>query len=259
MIACGICARAFAAGEIGPEPEAGAEAEEDGGGGEGVDFCSEAAVAEFFDSGFPRDEKAKNDHWDGKEGNKGVGGLAVELDVAIDAFGVGVESVEGLDDADKEHDQRDGNPGVYGNEDPVEERVPAGVWVACPHYPLRKQQIHHEQQHNTREHEDVRSDCYPNIHRSCSPDYAHNHGDYPRHAITEHHAAHDEFVLPMLVDLEYGHVGAGGYDVKDKEDGADGYVGIDRRNAAEGCRFGRVGSGDRSHACGLVRKVSCWS
>ena len=83
--------------------ERGAEAEQNGGEQEDGDFRPKAAGAELVEAGGARDDEAAEDEHDGKEGDEGVEDLAVDLDVAVDAAGVGVEGVERLHGAGDEH------------------------------------------------------------------------------------------------------------------------------------------------------------
>ena len=98
-----ILARPLSTGVIRANTVTCPEAEEEGGEKEVSDLRSEPAVAEFLDSGLARDDEAAEDEGKGDERDEGVEGLAVEHDIAVDAVGVGVEGIKGLDDGSDEH------------------------------------------------------------------------------------------------------------------------------------------------------------
>lgn len=67
-----------------------------------------------------------------------------------------------------------------------------------------------------------------------------------RHAEAEKQNGEDELVVALAVDLEDGHVGDGGGDVKDEQHGADGVVDGGRGLATEGgCCWGVRRAGGR--------------
>lgn len=62
----------------------------------------EPPAAELLNTGLARYDEAADDEQDREEGYERVQGLAVELDVTVDAFCVEVEGVGALDDGGDE-------------------------------------------------------------------------------------------------------------------------------------------------------------
>lgn len=105
----GLGVRGSARGEVESRgAPAGAEVEEDGGDEDEEDLGAHGARAELVDGATVGVEVAAGDGGeddrDGEEGDDGVEGFAVELDVADGVEGGFGEGVEGEDDADDEAD-----------------------------------------------------------------------------------------------------------------------------------------------------------
>ena len=186
---------------VGAGAEGGAEAKDSGRGEEDGDLGSEAAGAEFFDAGGARDDEAEDDEGEGEEGDDGEEGLAVEEDVAVDAVGVGVEGVEGLDDGGDDHDERDDDQDVESFEEGREERVPAGVGVRGANDALGEDEVDDEEEDDAGGDEDLRGDGEADVGLVGCPCHAQDAAHDTGHAEAEEHAAHEEFVAALLVDL----------------------------------------------------------
>ena len=106
---------------------------------------SEPPTTEFLHTGLTRYDEPADDEQDGEEGDEGVQSLAVELDVAVDAFCVQVKCVGGLDHGSDEGDQTEHDDDVYADEGIVEDGMPAGVGVRGPDYALSKEEIDDEE------------------------------------------------------------------------------------------------------------------
>ncbi len=92
--------------DVRPRAERRAEAQQHGREQEHTDFGAEPARAELVEGGGSRHDEGGEDERDGQEGDEGVEDLAVDLNVAIDAAGIGAEGVERLNGAGDEHDKR---------------------------------------------------------------------------------------------------------------------------------------------------------
>ena len=221
--------------------ESGAEAEDRARGEENGDFGSEAAGAEFLEAGGARDDEADEDEGDGEEGDDGEEGLAVEEDVAVDAVGVGVEGVEGLDDGGDDHGQGDDDEDVDGFEEGGEERVPAGVGVGGADDALGEDEVDDEEEDDAGGDQDLRGDGEADVGLVGGPGDAQDAAQDAGHAEAEEHAAHEEFVVALLVDLQDCHVGDCTEDEEDEEDGADGDIDADGWETTERGGSGWVG------------------
>lgn len=221
-----VRARSRPARVVDARAEGGAEAEQRGRDEQDADLVPPPAGAEFFrplaDAG--QEEDADEDDGDGEEGDDGVEGLAVQGDGAIDVFGVGVEGVEGLHDGGDEHDERQHDEDVGGDEGPVGEFVPAQVRVGGAEDALGEDEVDDEDEDDAGGDEDLRRDGDGYVGRVAGPDDAHDLGDDAGHAEAEEHAGHDEFVAAPPVRLEDEHVRDGAAEEEDEEDGADGDV-----------------------------------
>ena len=163
--------------------------------------------------------------------------MAIELDVAVDAFGIRIQRVGLLHHRRNEHGQSQDDEDVDGNEEPVEQRMPSQSRVAGSDDPLSKHQIHNEQQQDAGGHEDVSGDGDADVAWIARPYYAHDLCDYSCHAETEEHGRHDEFVAAPSVDLEYCHVAGGTNYEENDEDAAYWYIDSDRGKSAQGSVF----------------------
>lgn len=174
--------------DIRARAERGAETEQHGCEQEDGDFGAEAAGAELVEAGPSRDDEAAQDEENGEEGDEGVEDLAVELHVAVDAAGVGVEGEEGLHGAGDEHDQGDDDDGVDGLEGGGEGPVPADVRVGGAHDALGEDQVDDEEEDGAGGDEDLGGDGDADVGRPRRPDDAEDAGRYARHAEAEHEA-----------------------------------------------------------------------
>ena len=105
----------------------------------------EPPTAKFLHTGLARYGEPANDEQDGEEGYERVQSLAVELDVAVDAFGVRVNCVGGLDHGGDKGDQTEHDDDVYADESIVEDRMPAGVGMRGPDDALGKEEINNKE------------------------------------------------------------------------------------------------------------------
>lgn len=134
--------------DIRARAEGSAEGEEECRGEEDADFGAEATGAELVEAGFAGDDEAADDEGDRGEGDDGEVDLAVELDVAVDAAGVGVEGVEGLHGAGDEHDERDDDDGIDDFEGEGEGFMPAEVRVARSDEALGEDQVDDQEEND---------------------------------------------------------------------------------------------------------------
>ena len=102
-------------------------------------------TAEFLHTSLARYDEPADDEQDGEEGDERVQSLAVELDVAVDAFRVQIKCVAGLNHGSDEGDETDHDDDVYGDEGIVEDGMPAGIRVRGPDYALSKEDIDDEE------------------------------------------------------------------------------------------------------------------
>ena len=122
--------------EVDSDAESGPRAEEGSGYEQNCHLVPEPAAAEFLHTGLARYDETADDERDGQKGYDGVVGLPVELDVAVDAFGVGVECVEALDDSCDDGNETDDNDDVLAYKSPMEEWMPPCVRMAGADYAL---------------------------------------------------------------------------------------------------------------------------
>lgn len=172
--------------DVRADAEGRPEAEQDGREQEDVDFGAEAAGADFVETSLARDDEAGENEGDGQEGDESVEDTAVDLDVAVDAAGVGVKGVEGLDGASDEHDEGDADDGVDGRESEREGAVPAEVRVGGADDALREDQVDDEEEDDAGGDEDLRRHGDAEVGRARRPYDAHDAGCYACHAEAEH-------------------------------------------------------------------------
>lgn len=231
--------------DVGAGSEGGAEAQQDGREQEDGDLGAEAAGAELVEAGGARDHEAGEDEEDGEEGDEGVEDLAVELDVAVDAAGVGVEGEEGLDGAGDEHDEGEDYDGVEGLEGGGESLVPAEVRVRGADDALGEDQVDDEEEDDAGGDEDLGRDGDADVGGAGGPDDAHDARRDARHAEAEHQARHDELMAAFAIELEDGHVRGGTHYEEEHEDGGDGDVDVHGGLAAQGGGLRCVGRARR--------------
>ena len=205
MVPGRVCRRAR--GEVvGAGTEGGTEAEDRGRCDKDGDLGPESAGAEFLDAGGAGDDEADDDERDGEEGDDGEESLAVEEDIAVDAAGVGVEGVEGLHDGSDDHDQGDDDEDIDGFEGGGEERVPARVGVGGADDALGEDDVDDEEEDHPGGDKDLGGDGETDVGLVGGPSDAQDAAHDAGHAEAEEHAAHEEFVAALLVDLQDGHV-----------------------------------------------------
>ena len=170
---------------VGSHAVEGAETEENSGQQENDDLASETTGTKLIHSCPARDHDAQDDHDDGQQGDEGVEGLAVELQVPVDALGVVAESVKRLDRGGDEYDQCDDDEGVYRNEKRAGRLVPSEMGVACSDDAFGKDDIDDKEQDDAGRNEDVGSNGQRDVHRMIGPCDAQDTSDSPRRAEAE--------------------------------------------------------------------------
>ena len=121
-----------------------------------------------------------------EETDKGQKAGCSELDISIDPTSVAVESVEALHGSRDHHDKYDDYESIEDFESDRHRFVPSEMRMSCSKNPLCKNEVDDEQQDDAGAGEDLGSNCYPNIRRSCSPDDAHHHRYHSSHRETKH-------------------------------------------------------------------------
>jgi len=149
--------------------ESGAERQDNGAEDHDGDLGAHAAGAEFVDVAviggarcFHSWEKAcycRDWHDQGwQEGDDGVGGLAIELHVAIDAMEVRRESVEALDDGGDEDDDGRDDPHENGGKEQAGWLAPTDGRVLGAQYALGEDHVDGEEHDDAGVDEDVGGD-----------------------------------------------------------------------------------------------------
>lgn len=129
-----------------------------------------------------------------------------------------------MDDTSDERNDDCDNRGDVKLESPRDRACPAEMRVRSAEDALGEDNVDDEEDHNAGGYEDLGCDGDGDVVRVLGPDQAHGAGRDTRHAETEEHAAHDEFLTTAQVDLEDGHVAYCSQKEKDQEDGCNGDI-----------------------------------
>lgn len=151
-----------------------------------------------------------------------------------------IESVKALNEDCDDDGQREHDEDVRQGKGMGEERMPAGVRMRSSNDALSEDEVDDKEQDHARRYEDLSRHGNSNLGWPGRPYDSHHAGGNARHAEAEHHAGHDEFMTSPHVQLQYRHVSDGAEDKEEEEDGRDGDIKTDGRNAAEGGRGRRV-------------------
>lgn len=175
VVPCGVVDGAGR--EVGADAEAGAESEEQGREEEDPDLGAEAAAAELVDAAWGvcrashlGEDDADDQEGDGEEGSEGAVGSTYQLDVAVDAVGVGVKRVALLNNGCDQSDEEENNDSVVGDEEPMHYAVPTKLWMARSENSLRKEEVDNDYDNHACVDEDIRGNGDGNVILMCGPD-----------------------------------------------------------------------------------------
>ncbi len=160
--------------EVGAGAEAGAQGDQERREEQDLDLGAEAPAAELVDAAGGAAELGEHDtdgqDEDGEEGGEGAVGAADELDVPIDAVDVGVESIALLGDTGDQSDEEEDDDGVVGDEEPVDESMPAKFWMASSENSLCEEDVDDDYNDHTGIDEYIRGNGDGNVILVCGPD-----------------------------------------------------------------------------------------
>ena len=162
------------------------DADEGGCGEQNDNLLAEAAVAELVElhAPGPRQQNRDEGQRDREERHKSEIGDTVELNVAIDAAGVLVERVEGLNHCGDEHGDADDDEGEARFDKGRKYWVPADMRLRSPEDALGKDEVDDEEDDDTSIEEDLGCDCDADVVRQADAGDAHHHCRDPSHAET---------------------------------------------------------------------------
>jgi hypothetical protein len=134
------------------------------------------------------------------------------LDDAVDVANESMEGVALLNNAcDRGHQQED-NGEEKGREKVMRDPMPADDKIACPQDSLRKYEIDDNNNDHTRGEKDIRGDEDRDGGLMGGPDNPQYTARGAGHGEAKKGSGGKEFVTPLAVELEDGHVGCGAED-----------------------------------------------